>query len=184
MGSHNIGSNMCDNVDPAELVGLICQLPMSRVEVPEGDLILSNPDYNRDGDKPFGGHPAIILGPDEEHPGRVLAVQCTSFNDQKLIEKYPGPDKAEYRSWWLLLQDERREAHDGLPIVRLRDGARMPKPTYASCLRVFSFGSSYLSVLKGETTGPRIYVEMDSILTIRDQHRALELSRLKIHSSM
>jgi hypothetical protein len=143
------------------------------------DPILNDKDLFRpdSGDETLAGHPCVILEVLKgDKKGRVRCAMCTSFGGKALTEKYSGFKRAERRRGWLLINDERRETHDGLPVLQIEQpNASLRKPTYVICSKTFELGLDWLS-LYADKGIPRMNLMADDVTLLHNHIKEVTTS--------
>ncbi|KAL1624426.1 hypothetical protein SLS54_003767 [Diplodia seriata] len=89
---------------------------------------------NPTGEKSWRGHPGIVLAVDGR---KAHVVTLTTWAGKTCEQKWSActEDPVKYRRWFMLVADGRAPGHDGVPVVELRGGKKMPRLCYVDCKR-------------------------------------------------
>ncbi|KAL1641187.1 hypothetical protein SLS58_006295 [Diplodia intermedia] len=89
---------------------------------------------NPTGEKSWRGHPGIVLAVDGR---KAHVVTLTTWAGKTCEQKWSAcaEDPVKYRRWFMLVADGRAPGHDGVPVVKLREGKTMPRLCYVDCKR-------------------------------------------------
>ncbi|KAL0263333.1 hypothetical protein SLS55_002313 [Diplodia seriata] len=104
--------------------------PRRRSATPGRIIHVRNPT----GEKSWRGHPGIVLAVDGR---KAHVVTLTTWAGKTCEQKWSActEDPVKYRRWFMLVADGRAPGHDGVPVVELRGGKKMPRLCYVDCKR-------------------------------------------------
>lgn len=89
---------------------------------------------NPTNERSWRGHPGIILS--VRAPNLAHVITLTTWKGKDCVQKWSNAeDPARFRRWFLLMDNGYTPNHDGLPVMVLRDGKKMPRICYVDCKR-------------------------------------------------
>ena len=147
---------------PIVVVAVPGQFALFMIYNARGDQVLSQwPNINCGLDN----HPVCIVGTRDY--GRIACcLPATSFRNRPIRVRFPGRAEPKRRDY-LAVEDRRMVPHDGLPTLRLADGAVMFKQTYVNTTNFFEVESR--SLLPFGDGGKRL--DGPSVLVLQEEFR-------------